>query len=105
MFKRKFKGYPATKKRIRTTSWGKELSKDSIKLFKKLGKLGNKAFYEVQEMSPISQELWDKFRKKCYYERRWCEKLDHFIKVYHMRLEMFNKCPKMLLNGGVCDPI
>ena len=37
------KHYPTTKKRIKATTWGKTLSKPTMKSFVKLGKVGNKA--------------------------------------------------------------
>lgn len=35
--------YPTKTKEIKATTWGKNLSKGSVRSFKKLGKYGNKA--------------------------------------------------------------
>ena len=40
---KKRKYYPTKKKDIKATTWGKKLSKPTMKSFVKLGKAGNKA--------------------------------------------------------------
>jgi len=45
--KNKYDLYPHTKKQVKATTWGKDLSKSGVKSFKKLGKVGNKLQTEI----------------------------------------------------------
>lgn len=63
---KRFKGYPETKKQIRQTSWGKNVSKSGMKSLKRLGKLGNELRYPKKSRSQkvIYKNCRDPTRRK-----------------------------------------